>query len=120
MSYQSTSQPTLIGKPASNTVTIDYDQVQQLFLSKQEKYPFSAEKLLQMLNSRAKEDRVQATGTRVYVHVEDVHCVLTHRAVQTLSTDYQRRRDWQIEYPFVSQLFPASLPPRSHCLPLKG
>ena len=110
MSYQSTSQPTLIGKPASNTVTIDYDQAQQLFLSKQEKYPFSAEKLLQMLNNRTKEDRVQATGTRVYIHVEDVHCILTHRAVQTLSTDYRRRRDWQVEYPFVSQLFSTSLP----------
>lgn len=118
MSSQFTSQPTRIGNlPTSNTVTIDYDHSQQLFLSKQEKYPFSAEKLLQMLNNRAKEDRVQATGTRVYVHVEDVQCVLTHRAVQTLSTNYQRRHDWQVEYPFVSRVFPTPLARRSRRIP---
>src|SRR5947209_4773749 len=88
-----------------DTVTIDYDQTRQLFVSQQEKYPFSTERVLRMLNHWAKEERVQATGTRFHILIEEAHCILTPRAVQKLSTGYQHRHDWQAEYPFVSRLF---------------
>ena len=93
---------------SSHTVTIDYHQASRLFHSAQEHYPFSAERLLRMLNAWAQRQRVEQTVLgRLHVVVGEVTCVLTQRATCALATSYRSRRDWQIEYPFVTHLFAA-------------
>ena len=89
-----------------NTVTIDYDQTLKLFLTEEEKVPFSAEKIMRMLNYRAEAQRVQPTVVgRLLVVVGEARCELTQQAVRILACLYRLRRDWQEEYPNLSTLF---------------
>ena len=89
-----------------NTVMIDYDQTLKLFLTGEEKVPFSAEKILRMLNYRAGAQRVQPTVVgRLLVIVGETRCELTQQAVRILARLYRLRRDWQEEYPNLSTLF---------------
>ncbi len=89
-----------------NTVMIDYDQTLKLFLTGEERVPFSAEKILRMLNYRAGAQRVQPTVVgRLLVVVGEARCELTQRAVGILARLYRLRRDWQEEYPHLSSLF---------------
>ena len=87
------------------TVTIDYDKTLRLFLTEKERLPFSAEKLLSMLNRWAKVERVQSPATGIQITIEEAHCILTQRATRKLLIGYQHCRDWQVEYPFISELF---------------
>src|SRR5579859_3345094 len=88
------------------TVTIDYNPSLHQFLTEKEKHPFSAERLLRMLNGWAKIDRIDTTPVgQLHIAAEDAHCVLTLAAINTLSHLYRQRRDWQAEYPFVSRVF---------------
>lgn len=89
---------------AENTVTIDYQATLKLFLTDKERVPFSAERLVQMLDVRARSCAVTLMG-RLHIAVGEAHCVLTQRAVQTLAEQYQHRPDWQEEYPNVETLF---------------
>ena len=89
---------------AATTVKIDYDATLRLFLTEKEQRPFSAEKLLQMLDFRARTCHVTLVG-RLHIVVNGAHCVITQQAVATLAEQYQRRPDWQEEYPSVSDLF---------------
>ena len=91
--------------PDSQTVTIDYDQTLRLFLTAKERHPFSAERILCMLNGWAKISAVTLTAVgRCHIGVEEGHCVLTQQAMTTLSRLYWMRHDWQIDYPFVADL----------------
>lgn len=88
------------------TVTIDYDQTLRLFLTKKEHHLFSAERILRMLNGWIAISSVTLTVVgRCHVVVAEGQCILTQQAVTALAHLYWKRRDWQIEYPFVSQLF---------------
>jgi len=89
-----------------NTVMIDYDQTLRLFLTGEEKVPFSAEKIIHMLNYRAQAQRVQPTVVgRLLVVVGEARCELTQQAVHILARLYRLRRDWQEENPNLSTLF---------------
>ena len=89
-----------------NTVMIDYDQTLKLFLTGKERVPFSAEKIICMLNYRAEAQRVQPTVVgRLQVVVGEARCELTQQAVRILARLYRLRRDWQEEYPNLSTLF---------------
>lgn len=66
--------------------------------------PFSAERLMQMLDYRAQTCQVTLLG-RLHIAVNGVYCVLTQQAVATLAEQYQQRHDWQQEYPNVSRIF---------------
>ena len=91
---------------AEQTVTIDYNRSLRQFLTEKEGRPFSAERIMQMLNVWAKIDRINTTAVgRLHIAVGSAHCVLTQQAILTLSHLYRQRRDWQIEYPFVSNVF---------------
>ncbi len=93
----------------NQTVTIDYNQTLRLFLTTREHHPFSAERLLQMLNYWAKIDRIKSTAVgRLHIVAGNAHCVLTQQALRTLSFLYQQHPDWQIEYPFVAKVFETS------------
>ena len=90
----------------ANTVTIEYNQSLQQFLTGKEKHPFSAERILRMLNGWAKIDRVNTTAVRrLHIAAGSAHCVLTQTAINTLLHLYRQRRDWQNEYPFVAKVF---------------
>ncbi len=89
-----------------NTIMIDYDQTLKLFLTGEEKVPFSAEKIMRMLNYRAEAQRVQPTVVgRLLVVVGEARCELTQQAVRILARLYRLRHDWQEEYPNLSTLF---------------
>ena len=91
-----------------HTVTIDFHQERRLFHSTHEHLPFSAERLLRMLNAWARLQRVEQTAVgRLQVVVGEVTCVLTRQATLALAHSYWSRRDWQIEYPFLTLLFAA-------------
>ena len=90
----------------ANTVMIDYDSTLKLFLTGEEKVPFSAEKIMRMLNYRAAGQRVQPTVVgRLLVVVGEARCELSQQAVRILARLYRLRRDWQEEYPHLSALF---------------
>ena len=89
---------------AEKTVTIDYNQTFRQFLTDKERVPFSAERILGMLNQRSRACHVTIVG-RLHIVVGEAHCVLTQQAVAILASLYQQRRDWQIEYPCVSNIF---------------
>ncbi|GCE32026.1 hypothetical protein KDA_75100 [Dictyobacter alpinus] len=91
-----------------HTVTIDYDKTLRLFLTEKERLPFSAEKILAMLNGWAKVHKVQVTvAGRWHITVGDeAHCILTQRAIHKLLSGYHRRHDWQAAFPFVSAVLP--------------
>ena len=90
----------------ANTVMIDYDSTLKLFLTGEEKVPFSAEKIMRMLNYRAAGQRVQPTVVgRLLVVVGEARCELTQQAVRILARLYRLRRDWQEEYPHLSDVF---------------
>src|SRR5579885_1328373 len=89
---------------AENTVTIDYHQTFQQFLTDRERVPFSAERLVQMLDFRARTCHVTLMG-RLHISIGEAHCIITQQAVATLAEQYQRRQDWQEEYPYVKALF---------------
>src|SRR6266566_9964769 len=89
-----------------NTVMIDYDQTVRLFLTGEENVPFSAEKIIHMLNYRAQAQRVQPTVVgRLLVVVGEARCELTQQAVHILARLYRLRRDWQDEYPHLYHIF---------------
>lgn len=89
----------------NQTVTIDYNQTLHLFLTDKEQRPFSAERMLRMLNGWAKVNKVTLTVVgRCHIVAEQTHCILTKAAMTTLSRLYWKRRDWQIEYPFVADV----------------
>ena len=90
---------------SGGTVTIDYDETLRLFLSQKERLPFSAGKLLQMLNRRTSEASVWHTGVGLRVSVGEVRCLLTQQATSVLASLYQRSRDLQAEYPGLLRLF---------------
>jgi hypothetical protein len=95
----------LVYTTAKQTVTIDYNQTLRLFLTDKEHHPFSAERMLRMLNGWAKVNKVTLTVVgRCHVVAEEAHCILTKAAITTLSRLYYKRRDWQIEYPFVADV----------------
>lgn len=89
-----------------DTVVIDYDRTMELFLTGGEKVPFSAERIAAMLNMRAKAHHVSPTVVgRLQVVVGGVRCELTQRAVGVIATLYRLRRDWQVEYPYLTRVF---------------
>ena len=89
-----------------NTIMIDYDSTLKLFLTGEEKVPFSAEKIMRMLNYRAQGQRVQPTVVgRLLVVVGEARCELSQQAVRILARLYRLRRDWQEEYPHLSSVF---------------
>lgn len=90
-----------------NTVTIDYDETLRLFLTQKERLPFSAGKLLQMLNLRTNEARVWHTGVGLRISVGEVRCVLTQQATSVLASLYRRSHDLQAEFPGLRYLFVA-------------
>jgi hypothetical protein len=94
--------------PHDHTVTIDYDASLKLFLTGEERIPFSAEKLIRMLNYRAQAQRVQSTVVgRLLVVVGEARCELTGRAVGILAHLYHLRQDWQVDYPELASVFAA-------------
>jgi len=90
---------------SGGTVTIDYDETLRLFLSQKERLPFSAGKLLQMLNRRTSEASVWHTGVGLRVSVGEVRCILTQQPTNVLAGIYQRSHDLQAEYPGLLRLF---------------
>ena len=92
---------------SGGTVTIDYDETLRLFLTQKERLPFSAGKLLQMLNRRTSEASVWHTGVGLRVSVGEVRCLLTQQATNMLASLYRRSRDLQAEYPGLLGLFAA-------------
>ena len=92
---------------SGGTVTIDYDETLRLFLSQKERLPFSAGKLLQMLNRRTSEASVWHTSVGLHVSVGEVRCLLTQQATSMLASLYRRSRDLQAEYPGLLRLFAA-------------
>lgn len=93
---------------AMNTVVIDYDATMELFLTDGEKVPFTAERIVRMLNMQALRQRVYQTVVgRLQVVVGGVSLELTQRAVSTIAHLYCQRRDWQIEYPTLGPVFAA-------------
>jgi hypothetical protein len=92
-----------------HTVTIDYNQARRLFHSEREHYPFSAECMLRMLNAWARLHRVQQTVVgRLHIAVGEVTCILTQQATIALCHCYRSRREWQIEFPFLNDVFAPS------------
>lgn len=92
---------------SENTVTIDYDSAHQQFVSTKEKYPFSTQRMLRMLNGRAKTDHTCLTAVgRLQVDVGEARCVLTRAATTMLAQQYRQRHDWQASYPFVADVLP--------------
>ncbi len=59
--YMRTTRLVYSTSSQENTVMIDYDQTLKLFLTGEERVPFSAEKIIRMLNYRAEAQRVQPT-----------------------------------------------------------
>jgi hypothetical protein len=87
----------------TKTVTIDYNKTLKQFLSQKEQLPFTAEKIIRMLDWWAQKNRVGVTLVgQLHIATSEAHCILTQHALNTLSVLYRQRRDWQIEYPFVS------------------
>ena len=104
--YTRTARMVYSTSSQENTVMIDYDQTLKLFLTGKERVPFSAEKIISMLNYRAEAQRVQPTVVgRLQVVVGEARCELTQQAVRILARLYRLRRDWQEEYPHLSTLF---------------
>ena len=91
----------------SDTVTIDYDETLRLFLTQKERLPFSAGKLLQMLNRRTSEASVWHTAVGLRVSVGEVRCILTQQATSVLASLYRRSHDLQAEFPGLRCLFAA-------------
>lgn len=92
---------------SEDTVTIDYDCAQQQFVTTKEQYPFSTQRMLRMLNGRAKTDRTSLTAVgRLQVDVGEARCVLTRAATTMLTQQYRERHDWQATYPFVADVLP--------------
>jgi hypothetical protein len=90
---------------ADQTVIIDYNQTLRLFLTDKEQRPFSAERIIGMLNGWARINKVDITVLgRLHVVTDGAHCVLTQKARCTLSALYRQHPDWQIEYPFASDV----------------
>ncbi|MBA2680390.1 MAG: hypothetical protein H0U76_18575 [Ktedonobacteraceae bacterium] len=90
---------------ADQTVTIDYNQTLRQFLTDKEQRPFSAERIMKMLNHWARINKIDITLVgRLHIAAGGAHCVLTQQALNTLSLLYQQHPDWQIEYPFVSDV----------------
>ena len=110
--YSNTSRIAYTTTRDDCTVTIDYDKTLRLFLTEKEQFPFSAEKILAMLNGWAKVHKVRVTVTgRLHIAVGDeAHCILTQRATHKLLYGYQRRHDWQAAFPFVSDVLGYQLP----------
>ena len=92
---------------SGGTVTIDYDETLRLFLTQKERLPFSAGKLLQMLNRRTSEASVWHTGVGLRVSVGEVRCILTQQATSVLASLYRRSHDLQAEFPGLRCLFAA-------------
>lgn len=91
---------------SNRIVTIDYHATLRLFLSQQEHYPFSAERILRMLNDRIHHYHVQLTAVgKLYVVIDGACCVLTQQAAAVLKQVYRSRHDLQCEFPLLSELF---------------
>ena len=100
-----TTTSRIVYTTGGDTVTIDYNETLRLFLSQKERLPFSAGKLLQMLNRRTSEASVWQTGIGLRVSVGGVRCILTQQATNVLASLYRRSRDLQDEYPGLLRLF---------------
>lgn len=89
----------------NQTVTIDYHPTLRLFLTDKEQRPFSAERIIQMLNHWAKVNKLESTAVgRLQIAADNARCVFTSNASNTLAHLYQSRHDWQIDYPFLSEV----------------
>jgi hypothetical protein len=95
----------LVYTTGGDTVTIDYNETLQLFLTQKEHLSFSAGKLLQMLNWRTDDACVVPTGVGLRISVGEVCCVLTQRATNALATLYRCSNDLQAEFPCLHRLF---------------
>jgi len=89
-----------------NTVTIDYDQTLQLFLSQQESIEFPPLRMLSMVNGWVRANAVRFTRTkRLHITAKrTAHCELTPSALNALSHLYYRNSAWQEEYPQASRV----------------
>lgn len=110
--YSNTSRIAYTTTRDDRTVTIDYDKTLRLFLTEKDRLPFSAEKILAMLNGWAKVHKVQVTvAGRLHIAVgNEAHCILTQRAMHKLLYGYRRRHDWQAAFPFVSDVLACQSP----------
>lgn len=86
-----------------STVTIDYNETLHLFLSREEHLPFSAGRILQMLNLRTQEVSVVRTGAGLRIFVGEVCCLLTQQATNVLAAYW--RNELQEEFPLLHRLF---------------
>jgi len=90
-----------------HTVTIDYDQTLQLFLSQSEHIEFSPQRMLRMVNSWVRANAARITASKRLLITADrhkAHCELTPVAVNALSHLYFGSVDWQEEYPQASRV----------------
>jgi hypothetical protein len=91
---------------SQDTVVIDYDRTMELFLTGGERVPFSAERLVRMLDWRAQSQRLSPTLVGcLQVIVSGARCELTQCAVGALAGLYRLRLDWQVEYPHLAPVF---------------
>ncbi len=87
-------------------MVIDYDETERLFVSRQERLPFSAEKLLSMIHWRAQRMQVNITPLGcLVIRVGTIYCQVSHRAVEQLMQCYQQTRVYQISFPLCRQFF---------------
>jgi hypothetical protein len=101
-----TSFPTATTSRALEFVVIDYDEMECLFVSRQERLPFSAEKLLCMIHWRAQQMQVSTTPLGcLVIRVGTIYCQVSHRAVERLMHCYQHTRAYQISFPRCGQFF---------------
>lgn len=99
------STRTTTRKP-NNTVVIIYDPDQQLFLSSREHHPFTAEKLLGMLNWRVSCKSVSPSCLGdLTIRVGAACCSLTKQAVDQLFLLYQQEKEHQQTFPLCHLLF---------------
>jgi hypothetical protein len=86
-------------------VTIDYDETLKLFLTQKERLPFSAERIVKMLDGWAKVHHVHLIGIcRLHIALGTAHCILTKPAIMALLQQYALHPDWHIDFPFAASM----------------
>ena len=87
------------------TVIITYDEALNLFLSTQERHPFTAEKLLHMLNWRAAQVSVSRSPLgHLAVVVGSTCCYISATATAALASLYAQSTAHQRDFPFCQTL----------------
>ncbi len=87
------------------TVIITYDEALRLFVSTQEHHPFSAEKLLQMLNWRVAQVSVSRSPLgHLAVVVGSTCCYISATATAALASLYTQNSAHQRDFPLCQPL----------------